>query len=162
MRRSCLSLLLVVSLASLGQAQLTRVDSKFVHDAAQGNRAEVMLGRLATQRGGTPSIRAFGRHMVDQHSAALAELQSLAARKHVVIPAGVKPADEALRRRLSRMTGRAFDLLYRREMIEDHQKDIREFSREARRGRDPGVRSYASKHLPHLREHLRMIRAARP
>jgi putative membrane protein len=38
--------------------------------------------------------------------------------------------------------------------VEDHQKDIAEFEKEARSGNDPDLKNWASKTLPTLRAHL--------
>lgn len=154
--------LLIASMALSGVvlAQPAPRDIAFAGAAAQGNRAEVMLGRLASQRGGTTDIRSFGVHMVNEHSMALAQLETIARRKRIVLPKGVEPEAQRLYDRLSRLRGRAFDRLYKREMIEDHMKDIGEFQKESRNGRDAQLRSYATQTLPHLREHLRRIRRA--
>ena len=39
-------------------------------------------------------------------------------------------------------------------MLEDHQKDVREFSRVASGNGDADVKAFASKTLPTLKEHL--------
>lgn len=150
-----------VLLAGAAVAQPSSMDRRFLKAAARGNRAEVLLGRIAVQRGGAASIRQFGQHMIADHSAALAKVVRLGERKRITIPAEPEPAATALAARLRRKRGVAFDRLYRREMIEDHRKDIAEFEREARNGHDPEIRALAKATLPTLRGHLRMIESAR-
>ena len=99
--------------------------------------------------------------MVWDHSKALAQVQRLAYDKKVTVPTKPKAEDQALHRRLSRLSGAAFDRAYKQAMIEDHRMDVAEFAREASRGRDAAVRNWAKTTLPTLRMHLQMIQAAR-
>jgi putative membrane protein len=39
-------------------------------------------------------------------------------------------------------------------MVEDHQKDVKAFEREATSGADADVKAFAAKTLPTLKEHL--------
>ena len=50
--------------------------------------------------------------------------------------------------------GTEFDREYARMMVEDHQKDIAAFEREASSGSDPDVKAFAMETLPTLRAHL--------
>jgi putative membrane protein len=50
--------------------------------------------------------------------------------------------------------GLPFDRGYLREMRQDHEEDIKLFSEAAQKAGDPGVRAFAGRTLPHLREHL--------
>ena len=155
------SLLIVLSVPSVF-GQVSKRDVKFIEEAAQGNRSEVVLGRLASKRGFSADIRKFGEQMVRDHSRALADLKVIAMRKHIPITTTVNAEDAALYRRLSRLTGRAFDRAYRTAMIEDHEKDTAEFVVASNRASDPEVRAYAKKVLARLWDHLRMIRLTKP
>jgi putative membrane protein len=42
-------------------------------------------------------------------------------------------------------------------MVADHNEDVKEFHKEAQNGQDSAVRAFASKTLPTLEEHQRMI-----
>lgn len=55
---------------------------------------------------------------------------------------------------LASKSGADFDRAFARTAVEDHQKDIAEFEKEASSGTDPDVKNWASKTLPTLREHL--------
>lgn len=44
-------------------------------------------------------------------------------------------------------------------MVEDHEKDIAEFSEEASTGKDPAVKSFAARTLPTLKMHLQMAQS---
>src|SRR5688572_17073622 len=72
--------------ARAGRQQLKSSDRKFVMNAAQGNMAEVELGRLASERGASPRVKQFGQRMVDDHGKANGELMQLAQQKGVTPP----------------------------------------------------------------------------
>ncbi len=58
--------------------------------------------------------------------------------------------------KLSKSSGAEFDRQYANAMVKDHKEDVKEFSKEADKGKDPDVRAFASKTLPTLKEHLKM------
>jgi len=44
------------------------------------------------------------------------------------------------------------------EMVKDHTKDVSAFKKEAKDGKDPDVKAWASKTLPTLEDHLKMAK----
>src|SRR5439155_4111397 len=142
--------------ASAPAAAKQRSDQKFVTDAAKGGMAEVELGKLAQDKASSDQVKNFGKRMVDDHSKANDELQTLAKNKNITLPTNLDPKDKALRDRLSKLSGAAFDRAYMNAMLSDHQKDISEFKRESTAGKDPDVKAFASKTLPTLEEHLKL------
>ena len=64
--------------------------------------------------------------------------------------------------RLRGMNGTAFDTAYTQHMVQDHQKDVAEFQKEAQSGSDPGLKSFAMKYLPALQQHLQMAQSTAP
>ena len=136
-------------------------DIEFVLDAAKGGMAEVELGRLAAERAKNDEVRKFAQRMVDDHTKAGDELQAIAASKGITLPTEMEAKDKALMNRLQKLNGAAFDRAYMQAMVSDHVKDVNEFRKEANKGRDSKVKSFASSTLPTLEEHLQHARAAR-
>jgi putative membrane protein len=142
-----------------GQGAATKgADAAFVHEAAIGGMAEVELGRVATQNASSDDVKQFGQRMVDDHGKAGDELKGLASKKNLTLPTGLDQKHQALRDRLAKLKGAAFDKAYMSEMVSDHQKDVAAFQREAKSGSDPDVKAWAQKTLPTLQEHLKMAR----
>ncbi len=50
--------------------------------------------------------------------------------------------------------GAAFDATYMRQMVDDHQKDVALFEKQASGGRDADLKAFAGKTLPTLKQHL--------
>jgi putative membrane protein len=136
-------------------------DIEFVLDAAKGGMAEVELGKLAAQRAQNDEVKKFAQRMVDDHSKANDELKQIAQSKSIKLPEELDAKDKALMQRLEKMNGPAFDRAYMTAMLNDHQKDVSEFKREANAGRDAQVKSFASSTLPTLEEHLQHAKQAR-
>ncbi len=129
-------------------------DKKFVEDAARGGMAEVALGQLAAQKATSPEVKSLAQQMVDDHQKANDELKTVAAQVGVTLPTEVGAKDKAEESRLERLSGAEFDRAYVQSMVRDHEKDVAEFSKESKAGRDAAVKDWASKTLPQLQSHL--------
>lgn len=131
-------------------------DHMFVTKAAQGGLAEVELGKLATDKATNEQVKQFGQKMVDDHGKANDELKSLAQSKSITLPTDLSVKDKALRDRLSKLSGAAFDRAYMQAMLKDHREDVNEFRTESKSGSDPEVKQWAAKTLPTLETHLKL------
>ncbi len=129
-------------------------DKRFIEEAARGGMAEVALGQLAAQKATSPDVKSFAQMMVDDHSKANDELKSIAAQKGVTLPSDLGAKEKAEQSRLEKLSGAEFDRAYVRAMVRDHKKDVAQFERESKSGRDPAVKDFASKTLSKLQTHL--------
>jgi putative membrane protein len=98
--------------------------------------------------------------MVSDHSKANDELKQLASKKGIELPA--QPPMDAHMQKLQGLSGAEFDREYMSHMLNDHQKDVAAFKKEASGGRDPDVKAFAAKTLPTLESHLQMVKQNRP
>ena len=151
----------LVALTGPAAAQIQLVneaDREFVSKAATGGTAEVELGRVATQRAVRPSVRSFAERMVADHGRANAELAALARRKGLDVPTALEPSQQAMRDRLSGLSGPDFDRAYMSEIVPDHMEDLALFERAAEISSDPDLKAWATRSLPMLRDHLALAR----
>jgi len=151
----------LVALTGPAAAQIQLVneaDREFVSKAATGGTAEVELGRVATQRAVRPSVRSFAERMVADHGRANAELAALARRKGLDVPTALEPSQQAMRDRLSGLSGPDFDRAYMSEIVRDHTEDIALFERAPEISSDPDLKAWATRSLPMLRDHLALAR----
>jgi len=139
---------------------VSAADKKFATGAAQGGLAEVELGQLAAQKGQSDKVKQFGQRMVDDHTSANKELKSVAQKNNITLPTSINAKDQALKDKLSGLSGAEFDRAYMTSMVKDHQKDISEFQKEANSGSNADLKGFAARTLPTLQEHLRMAREA--
>lgn len=134
-------------------------DVRFAAKAAQGGMAEVQLGQLAAQKANSPDVKAFGQQMVDDHSKANDQLKSVAAKGNMTLPNTVDSKDEGLYKKLQGLSGPDFDKTYVKAMAKDHQEEVKEFQKEAEKGKDPQIKNFASQTLPILQQHLGKIQS---
>lgn len=69
-------------------------------------------------------------------------------------PTPSEMSDERQVRALAQRGGEEFDQQYVRLMVKEHEDAVNMFEKAAQDARDPQVRSFASQHVPTLREHL--------
>lgn len=143
-------------LSVLAQANLGQQDQQFVEKAAQGGMAEVELGQLAAEKAEADAVKQFGQRMVQDHSNANQKLMAIAQEKGINPPQALSEEQQNIKEMLSQMSGSQFDKAYMAAMVEDHQKTIDLFQKEAEQGQDPALKQFASETLPTLQEHLEM------
>lgn len=134
-------------------------DTRFAMKAAQGGMAEVQLGQLAAQKASNPDVKAFGQQMVDDHSKANDQLKSVAAQENMTLPTTLDSKEQSLYNKLQGLSGADFDKMYVKSMVKDHQEDVKEFQKEADKGKDPQIKNFASQTLPVLQQHLSKIQS---
>lgn len=140
------------------QKMMGSPDMTFATKAAQGGLAEVQLGQLAAQKASDPQVKQFGQRMVDDHGKANSQLMSIAQAQNTTLPTTLDSKHQEEYNKLQGMSGTAFDRAYVNDMVKDHEEDIKEFQKEAKKGNNPQLKNFAEQTLPILREHLKMIR----
>ncbi|MBV9067244.1 MAG: DUF4142 domain-containing protein [Acidobacteria bacterium] len=136
-------------------------DQEFMNKAAQGGMAEVILGQMASSKGTSPDVKNFGNRMVSDHGKANDELKQLAQTKGVTLPADIDDESKKMSDKLSKLNGKDFDKEYIGGMVEDHEKDVKEFEKASKDAKDPDLKAWATKTLPTLQDHLKMAKEAK-
>lgn len=134
---------------------------KFIVEAAQGNLAEIEMGQMAQQNGGSDAVRTMGRQLVQDHTEANQRLMAVASSAGVTPPTAPNKTQKATVQKLSKLSGDAFDRQFAMEAVKDHKKDIRDYQKEAKKSNDPAS-GYANDTLPTLQKHLDMAQALMP
>jgi putative membrane protein len=135
------------------QEQLSKADQEFMKNAAIGGMAEVNLGKLAQQNAQAQQVKEFGARMVQDHSKANDQLQSIAQQKGAQLPQQLDSEHQQMHDRLASQHGEAFDRAYMKMMTTDHDKDIKEFRKEAQSGHDRDVKKFARDTLNVIEQH---------
>jgi putative membrane protein len=129
-------------------------DQVFVDKAASGGAHEIQLGTLAKTNAASSEVRKFGDRMVTDHTTVNDWLKIAAKDAKLSVPAKVSDEDQKHIDRLSKLKGAEFDRAYMDHMIADHKGDVALFEQATKQATDGGVRAFAAKALPTLREHL--------
>jgi len=136
-------------------------DTEFVVKAADGGMLEVELGKLAVANASDGEVKKLGQTMIDDHSKANEELKALAQQKNISIPAALSDKSQKIYEDLAKKNGADFDKEYADQMVKDHKKDVDEFKKEAEKGEDNEIRSWASGKVSVLEHHLMMAENAK-
>ena len=132
---------------------LSAQDSTFVMKAAAGGLMEVEAGNVAQQTAMHDRVKAFGSMMVNDHTKANSELMALVAGRGMTVPTTLPPDMQQHMEELKKMKGKAFDNHYMNMMVNDHQKTIADFEKQANSGADAELKAWAQRTLPALQMH---------
>jgi putative membrane protein len=122
----------------------------------EGRRLEVQRGKLAEEKASNPA-KQFGQRMVQDHGKANQEAHA-AQSKGVAVSTQPDGKHERMQQRLSKLSGADFDRAYVKEMVPDHEKDVKEFRRMSQQAKDPQLKAWTAQSLLKLEEHLRMVK----
>jgi putative membrane protein len=132
-------------------------DSDFMTKAASGGMLEVELGKEVAARAVTPEAKKFAQQMVTDHTKANKELMALATKKNITLPTALGDDHQKVLKDVTEEKGVKMDQEYLREMLKDHEEDVKEFTDASIKASDPDIKAFATKTLPVLKMHLDMV-----
>lgn len=144
-----------------GNMSELKPDADFAVAAADGGMMEVALGKLAQQKGVSKQIKDLGALMVKDHGMAYDELTSAARAKNITLPAALSDKCQQKVNELTEKKGADFDKAYAELMVDDHKEDLDAFKKEAEKGNDSLLSSWAKGKVPVLEHHLMMAEQAK-
>ncbi len=148
-------------MADRDKSQMGDRDKDFIKDVAQSSQIEIETSKLAMSKATNAEVKAFATRLVNEHTAASADLGSLVKTKSVTWSVD-DPAYKAKRHEsLQKASGAAFDKEYLEDMISDHEKAVARFAEETQNGKDSEIKAFADKMMPALQDHLKEARALR-
>jgi putative membrane protein len=141
-----------------GTASSGAIDTAFVTEAMKGDNSEVALGNLAQQKGSSSGVKDLGKMLASDHSAHKQTVAALAQKANVPVTDDLNDEAKAEQKKLEGLSGAAFDKEFVRATVEDHQKDIAKYEKEAKSG-DAETAAMAKTTLPTLKKHLQSAQA---
>ena len=132
----------------------------FVIDAIKHDNGEIAIGTLVRQRAASAEVRDLGATLVRDHTASKAQAIETGRTVGVGVPTEMSAEARHLLRRLTSLSGPAFDTAFLTATIKDHRKTIDKFAEQGRNG-DPLTGKLAEDALPRLRDHLRIALSLR-
>jgi putative membrane protein len=140
-------------------SQLAASDKDFLEDAAHAGHTEIQGSEMAQTKAKSPDVRAFAATMVQDHTKAGHELNTLAKSKGYTPPDDPSLMQKAQLKALSIMDD-SFDKKYVNQIgVSAHEDAVKLFKKAAAEAKDPDVKAFAAKTLPTLEHHLEMARA---
>ena len=133
----------------------SKADATFMQDASAAGMAEVDMGQLALKQSSDAKVKALAQRLVDDHAKADDQLKALAASKQVTLSTTSSSDVQKEEKDLQAKSGSAFDQAWLKDMVKDHQKALKAFNQEGKKGTDADVRQFAQATLPTLNDHLK-------
>ncbi len=129
-------------------------DQKFVKHATESGMAEVAMAKLALERAQGDDVKAFARHMVEDHTKANEQLAQFAKDKGIEVPTQTDAVHQACMQMLQKASGRDFDRAYIYDQVADHVKAVLWFRDASQELKDQQLRQFAVATYPTLTQHL--------
>jgi putative membrane protein len=137
-------------------AALSKADQKIVMDLAQGNMAEIAMGKMVQGKSQNEEVKTYAQQMIDDHTTALEAVRQLATAKGLSLPADIDKPHKAMADQLDAKSGDAFDKAYMAQGgVADHKKMQSMLAAAEKKARDPDVKALAAKILPTVDQHLK-------
>lgn len=130
----------------------------FVSNAGQSDMYEIEAGKLAQSRSKTADIKAFGKMMVDDHTALTAEMKPLIAAAGQTPPAALDERRQGLIDNLKAASDADFDKVYVAQQVNAHEEALTLMQGYADNGADAGLKAAAAKTAPKVQAHLDKIK----
>lgn len=136
--------------------KLSAADQTFVQTVATNGKAEVAIAKLGIERASDPSVKSYAQKLFDDHTKMNTELAALAQKKGVVIPVGKEEGqtDPAL----STATGKDFDRMFLKHMLDSHEKGVELFEKNQNTS-EMDLKTFIDTNLPTLRSHLEQAKS---
>jgi putative membrane protein len=144
---------------STAGGKLSKADAGMMRDMANVNISEVAAAKIALDKSKNEHVQAYAKQMVDDHSKAESDLQQLAQSKGVTLPTEPDKKHQAAAKKLSALSGDAFDRAYMKQNgIQDHTDARKMLTRVKAKATDADVKGAADKMLPTVEQHLKMAK----
>lgn len=146
--------LLAVTLPAAGAStNVSAADQAFMQQAYSGGLAEIAMGKIAQQKASRSQTKLFGQRMIDDHTQNTTQLAQLAQSQGVTLDRKLPADAESEMKKLSGLSGAAWDQEYLNYEVQDHKKDIGDYKTAEGKTTDPQLKAYIAQSLPTLDAH---------
>jgi putative membrane protein len=143
-----------------GATQLAKEDKDFLSDAAMGSLYQVKLGQIVSKQAASEDVKRFAQRMVDDHTKVNEKLTELAQKEGVALPQQLDKKHQEMLDKVVHESGPKLERTYLVGAIADQKDDMKAFEHEAKDGKNPAVKQFATTSLPVLEDHLTLARQA--
>lgn len=129
--------------------------AEFVEKASMSNLFEIESSKVALERSTNPDVKAFAQKMIDDHSAAAANMKAAAATANVAgsVASILDDKHQKIINELKAEDAEDFDEEYVDEQEDAHRKAVKLFEKYSEDGEDASLKTFAANTLPTLRAH---------
>ena len=127
----------------------------FVTEAAISDMFEIQSSKLAEQRA-DEATKEFAAKMIEDHSKSTSELKPLATKAKTPVPTEMDSSHKSLLSKLQGLKGKDFTQQYHSDQVTAHKQAVSLFQRYGKGGDNDDLKTFASKTLPTIQDHLKM------
>ncbi|MEI7636865.1 MAG: DUF4142 domain-containing protein [Syntrophus sp. (in: bacteria)] len=146
--------LITVTFALSNASSSRNDDLQFLQAAANNCVWKMNLGYLAKKQAASNAVKLYGGIMATDHGQYCQELNRLADRKGMTLAADPDQVRKNTFVFLSQEYGAAFDRNYISLMIDDNQRDLTLYRKEAEKGHDEEIRAFAANIIKKLESYV--------
>jgi len=132
-------------------------DKMFLKKSAEGNMAEIKTAHIALDKSQSEDVKDFAQKMIDDHTKLSDQMKPFMEKAGVPEPTKLNSEDAMMDKKLSGMSGDAFDKQYITAMVKDHHKDLGEFKTEVSSTKNEDLKSSVTQGEQVIQEHVTMI-----
>ena len=129
-------------------------DAEFVKMAASGGMFEVQSGEIAKERG-SAEVKKFADKMIADHGKANKELAAAAKKAGIEVPEKLTADDQKMLDQIKQVRGSEFSMIYMKMQVKAHENTVKLLENGAKNLKDAGLKAFAEKTLPTIKEHLK-------
>lgn len=131
-------------------------DAEFMMTAAHSDQNEIQQSKMALAKGVTGMAKDMANKMIADHTKSTADLKQIAAKKGVTLPTDMDADHKAMAPAMQKLSGKAFEQQYIKQMVADHQKTANTMAAHQTMTKDPALQGFITKTLPVVESHLQM------
>jgi putative membrane protein len=117
------------------------------------NQMEIEAGKLAQEKGDSKQVKAYGKTLVKDHTAADKKVMATAKQLKVELPKDMPPMKDDKMEEAKAATGPDFDKKFAEAMLDDHKKDVEETSEARDKTTNPKLKKLLAGLVPTLEKH---------
>jgi len=140
------------------ETQLDESALNFVRTAAEAGHTEIAASQAAEKDSKNPRVTAFAQMMVNDHTKAGAQLDTVANHNEADLPPRPTQQHQKVIDSISRLSGEQFDKAYMQMMVKDHEAAVGLFT-DNKDNRAAVIKKYVEKTLPVIQMHLDSAKA---
>jgi putative membrane protein len=135
-------------------------DAQFVVDASSGSYDEISIADVALSKSSNADIKLLAQSLKDDHSAFITELNGLASKKSITVPAVASEDGGKAVTKLSEAKVTDFDKDWLEKEKDMHEKSVKKYEDASNNCTDADIKNWATTTLPKIKNHLEMINKA--
>ncbi len=132
-------------------------DAQFVVDATSASFDEIRIADVALAKSKNAEVKKIAQQLKDEHSAMITELNSVAGKSAITVPAVASDDASKTATRLMDSDIKDFDKNWLEKVEDMHEASIKKYEDASNNATDVNIKNWATTTLAKIRGHLDMI-----